>query len=148
MDWNNIYGVIVIAVFMIPNIIYAIKCKKGFENQWHNKTVEIIEQIGRFGCIVFMVINIPYTCFGFWFNGALAIYIAVNAVLTAAYCAIWAICFHGCSLFKALVLSILPSVIFLFSGIMIMSIPLIISAVIFAPCHVLISYKNYLGKEN
>lgn len=142
MDWINIYGLIVIIVFMIPNIIFAIKCKDGFENQWHNKAIETLEQIGRFGCIVFMVINIPYTCSGFWFGNALAIYIAINAVLTGAYCAIWTICFHSSSVFRSLTLSIIPSVIFLFSGIMIMSIPLIITAVIFAPCHILISYKN------
>ena len=48
---------------MIPNIIFAIKCKNGFENKWNNKTVEILEQIGRFGCFLLMCINIPKTYF-------------------------------------------------------------------------------------
>lgn len=46
MDWFNIYGLIFVAVIMIPNILFAIKCKDGFENKWHNKSVEIAEQIG------------------------------------------------------------------------------------------------------
>ena len=30
MDRLNIFGLIFIAIIMIPNIIYAIKCKDGF----------------------------------------------------------------------------------------------------------------------
>lgn len=142
MNTFNIYGLIVIVLIMIPNIVFAMKCKDGFDNLWQNKVVEMLEQIGRFGCFGLMIFNIPYTYFGFWFEGALPVYITVNAVLTAAYCLIWAICFHKNSVFRALALSILPSVIFLFSGIMIYSIPLMITAVIFVPCHILISYKN------
>lgn len=148
MNWLNIYGLIIIIVFMIPNIIFAIKTKDGFNNLWSNKTVEILEQIGRFGCIAFMIINIPHTWFGFWFSGALPVYLTVNACLTIAYCLIWFVCFHKNSVFRALALSILPSVIFLFSGIMILSLPLIITAVIFAPCHILISYKNSILVSN
>ncbi len=33
MDWLNIFGLIMIAVIMIPNIIFAIRCKEGFENK-------------------------------------------------------------------------------------------------------------------
>lgn len=142
MDWINIYGLIFIIVFMIPNIIFAIKKNHGFDNLWHNKVVELFEQIGRFGCIAFMVINIPFTCFGFWFHGALYVYLWVNICLTTIYCTIWFICFHKSSVFRALMLSIIPSIIFLLSGILILSILLIIASIIFAPCHILISYKN------
>lgn len=44
--------------------------------------------------------------------------------------------------FRAIALSVIPSVIFLFSGIISRSVLLIVSAVIFAPCHITISYKN------
>lgn len=144
MDWVNLYGLIWIIIFMIPNIIFAIKNKDDFDNFWHNKTIEILEQIGRFGCIAFMIINIPNTWFGFWFSGGMIVYLTVNICLTIAYCTIWYFCFHTNSVFRALTLSILPSVIFLFSGVMLLSIPLIITAVIFAPCHILISYKNVI----
>lgn len=58
------FGLLFIAVIMIPNIIFAIKCKDGFENKWKNKYVEIIEHIGRFCCFGFMIVNIPGTYFG------------------------------------------------------------------------------------
>ena len=33
-------------VIMVPNVVFAIRCRDGFEN----KPVELMEQIGRFGC--------------------------------------------------------------------------------------------------
>ena len=49
MECLNIFGLIIVAVIMIPNIVFAMKCKEGFKNKWNNKNVETIEQIGRFG---------------------------------------------------------------------------------------------------
>lgn len=142
MEWFNIFGLVFIIIIMIPNIVFAIKCKDGFENKWNNKAVEILEQIGRFGCFGFMIINIPGTWFGWWSDEAFAIYLIINAILVLIYCAIWIVCFRKNSVFRALSLSIIPSVVFLFSGIMCRSVLLIASAVIFAPCHIMISYKN------
>lgn len=142
MNWLNIFGLIFIIIIMIPNIIYAIKCKDGFVNKWQNKTVELLEQIGRFGCFGFMIINIPGTWFGWWSDEAFAGYLIVNVVLIVLYCAIWLMCFRKNTVFRALALSILPSIMFLFSGIMSHSVLLIIASMIFAPCHILISYKN------
>ena len=142
MEWINIFGLVFIAIIMIPNIVFAIKCKDGFENKWNNKSVEIVEQIGRFGCFGFMVINIPGTWFGWWSDNAFSIYLIVNMVLIILYCGIWLICFRKNTVFRALALSIIPSVIFLFSGIMSRSILLIITSLLFAPAHILISYKN------
>ena len=142
MDWLNIFGLIMIAVIMIPNIIFAIRCKKGFENKWSNKFIEIAEQIGRFGCFGFTIINIPGTWFGWWSDEAFAIYLIVDIILVVLYCAIWIICFKKSSIFRALALSVIPSVLFLFNGIMSRSILLLIAAILFAPSHILLSYKN------
>ena len=35
MEWINIYGLAIIAIIMLPNIIYAVKCKDGFINKWN-----------------------------------------------------------------------------------------------------------------
>ncbi len=142
MEWINIFGLIFIVVIMIPNIIFAIKCKDGFANKWKNKFVEMIEQIGRFGCFGFMIINIPGTWFGWWSDEVFAVYLIVNVILVILYCVIWIICFKKNSIFRALALSIIPSILFLFSGIMSRSVLLIIAATIFAPSHITISYKN------
>ena len=142
MEWINIFGLIFMAVIMIPNVIFGLKCKDGFENQWKNRWVEAIEQIGRFGCFGFMIIHIPGTWFGWWSDEAFAVYLIVDTILAALYCLIWIVCFRKNSVFRALALSIIPSVLFLFSGIMSRSVLLIIAAVLFAPSHIAISYKN------
>ena len=142
MEWLNVFGLVMVAVIMIPNILFAMKCKDGFVNKWNNKSVETVEQIGRFGCFGFMIFNIPGTWFGWWSDEAFAVYLVVDAVLVTLYCVIWAVCFRKSSVFRALALSIIPSVLFLFSGIMSRSILLTIAAVLFAPSHILISYQN------
>ena len=142
MDWLNVFGLVFIAVIMIPNIIVAIKNKEGFENKRKNRFLEVAEQIGRIGCFVFMIINIPGTWFGWRSAEAFAFYLITDTLLIAVYCAIWIVCFRKNSVFRALALSGIPSVLFLFSGIMSRSVLLIISSVIFAPSHIIISYRN------
>jgi hypothetical protein len=73
---------------------------------------------------------------------AFSLYLIIDVLLIALYCAIWIICWKKNSVFRALALSIIPSVIFLFSGFMSRSILLIITSILFAPSHILISYKN------
>ncbi len=142
MNWFNVYGLIFIFIIMIPNIIYAVKCKEGFNNLWQNKIVEMLEQAGRFGCFGFMIFSIPGTSFGFPSDEAFALYLIIDTILILAYCVIWCIYFKKNNVFKALSLSTIPSVIFLLSGILSRSVLLLISAAIFAPCHIIISYKN------
>ena len=144
-EFTNFYGLTFMIVIMIPNIIFAVKNKDGFENLWKNKFVELFEQIGRFGrfgCFAFMVVIIPGMGFCFYSKPEFILYLIIDTVLLTAYVLIWIFCFKTNSVFKSLALSIIPSVIFLASGILTHYIALIVSAVIFAPCHILISYKN------
>ena len=108
MKWFNVYGAVLIAVILVPNVRFAVKCRDGFANRWHNRAVACIEQIGRFG---------------WWSDAAFTAYLAGDAALAATYCGIWAVCFRRISVFRALALSIIPSVLF-------------------APSHVLLSYLN------
>lgn len=142
MEWCNVFGLIFMAVILIPNILFAVKCKDGFENKWKNRTVETVEQIGRFGCFGFMIFNIPGTWFGWWSDEAFAVWLVVDALLVGLYCLVGIVCFRKSSVFRALALSILPSVLFLFSGIMTRSVLLTISALLFAPAHIAVSWQN------
>ncbi len=136
------------AIIMIPNIIFSAKCPNGLENLYKNKVVAVLEQIGRYGCFVLMIFNIPYTYFGFWFEHAFGVYLAVNGGLCIAYITFWIVCAKAHAMLKALSLSIIPSAIFLFGGIMLANIPLAVFATIFAINHVLLSYKNAKLKKN
>ncbi|MDE6585206.1 MAG: hypothetical protein K2K80_00815 [Clostridia bacterium] len=141
MSWFNYYGLAIMAVIMIPNIVYAVKCKDGNTSPYHNKAVEIAEQIGRYACFALMIFNIPYTYFNFWFDNALAVYLSVNGGLCLAYLIFWVVCWNKRGRLKALSLSVLPTCIFLFSGVVLASIPLICFAILFGASHIYLSLK-------
>lgn len=136
------YGLIFMSVIMIPNAVFALKCKDGFKNRKNYRAAEIFEQTGRAGCFAFMIINVPGTFFGWISDAAFIMYLTVDAVLALTYCALFIVFFKKNSKFRALSLSIIPSAIFLFSGIASRSVLLTVSAALFAPSHIFISYKN------
>ncbi|MDE5729185.1 MAG: hypothetical protein K2I20_03310, partial [Clostridia bacterium] len=148
IDWFNYYGLAIMAVIMAPNIIYAVLKKDGYKNDYKNKPAEIFEQIGRYACIALMVFNIPYTYFNFWFEHALTVYLCVNGALCLSYLIFWIVCWNSNGMLKALSLSVIPTAIFLFSGVILAYIPLIAAAVIFGVCHILISCKNAATTNN
>ena len=141
MSWFNYYGLIIMAIIMIPNIIYVVKLKNG-ESGEINKAITAIEQIGRYGCFILMIFNIPYLYLNFWFDNALIVYLCVNGVLCFAYLIFWIICWNRHGKLKALSLSIIQSCIFIFSSVMLAYFPLMILSVLFAICHVYVSYKT------
>ena len=147
MDWFNIFGLVFLSIIMIPNVVFAIRCKDGFTNNYRNKTVELMEQIGRLGCFGFMIFNIPGTWFGWVSNESFARYIILDALLVILYCILWIVCWKKNSIFKALALSIIPCAVFLISGIMSRSILLTVAALLFAPAHIFISYQNAKGEK-
>lgn len=147
MNWINIYGVIFMLIIMIPNTIYAAKYKGASQNLWNNRIVEVLEQIGRYSCFSFMVVILPHCGFGFVSNETFALYLVINAILIVLYCIIWIVCFKHNSVFKALALSIIPSLVFLLSGVLTRYWLLFIAAIVFAPCHITISYKNAALKK-
>ena len=142
MEWFNPFGLVFMLAIMIPNIIYATRHPDGFANKWNCKTVELIEQIGRYGCFALMIFNIPGTWFGWWSDETFALYLIINAVLVVLYCLAWMVDFKEQRTLRAIVLSVLPSLVFLFSAVMSRSLLLGLSALLFAPAHILISCKN------
>lgn len=137
----NIYGLAIMAIVMIPNVIFAIK-EKNFESKYHNKIVEIIEQIGRFGSMGLMIFNIQVLEFGYWFNNGKIVYMALTGVLALLYCFVWFIYFKKATMEKAMLLAIIPTIMFLASGIIQGKVLLIITAIFFGIGHITITYNN------
>ena len=147
MEWFNPFGLVFITIIMIPNVVFAIRCKGGFANNYRNKAIEMVEQIGRIGCFGFMIFNIPGTWFGWASNESFALYLILDALLVTLYCVLWIVCWKKNGIFKAFTLSIIPSAVFLISGIMSRSILLTVAALLFAPVHIFISYQNAKGEK-
>ena len=57
MNGLNRYGLVIVIILMIPNIIFLFK-ENHFETQNKNHVVEFIEQVGRFASIGLMIFNI------------------------------------------------------------------------------------------
>lgn len=142
----NFCGLVFVVIILIPNIVFAMTCKYGFENRYQNKLVETLEQIGRFGCFFSMFIMIPYMNKGYWFRQGKAIYLILGFLLVSLYCLGWIVFWRENSIRKSLYLSIIPALLFLESGVVSGNLLLLIFAVVFAPCHILISYWNAVLK--
>ena len=142
MEWFNFIGLVFVIILLVPNIVFAVTHKDGFENNWSNKTVELFEQIGRFGCFILMVFSVPKLTLGFWFEGAKTAYVVAGFVLLFVYCLGWVIFWKESSVKKALLLSVTPSLLFLESGILTLNIPLIVLSAVFSVCHITLSYNN------
>ena len=140
-NWLNVFGLILVVLILIPNIIYAIKFK-DVKNECTNKFMNILEQIGRYACMFFMVFNIGLAKFGFTSIAAFLIYFLGNAILLLAYWVIWILFFIKQTSWKSMALAIIPACIFLICGVTLRHVLLIISAVIFAVGHVYVTKIN------
>ncbi len=146
MDVFQFWGLLFVALLLAPNLIFARTHPDGFANCHVSKTLETLEQIGRFGCFGLMIFQLPGLCPGYWFPGAQTVYLAAGGALLLLYELGWIVFWRESSLRKALVLSILPSLLFLESGIVTGNAPLTAAALLFAPCHILISCRNAVAQ--
>lgn len=143
--WINVFGILIIVVMLVPNIIYAIK-NKDLENRYNNKVVNWAEQIGRYASMGLTVF--PVGVAGFDTDGCMLAYLIGNSVLLVAYLGVWVLYFQRKTLQKALLLAIIPTIIFLLCGVTLKHPILIISSVIFGISHILITYKNNCPDES
>lgn len=141
LRWINIYGLLIVIVMLLPNIIYAVKFR-GMENKCKNKVMNIIEQIGRYASMFLMIFMIGLDKLGFSSPEAFIIYFVGNIILLIAYWIIWILFFIKKNLWKSIALALIPTAIFLLSGITLRHYLLVISAVFFGIGHVYVTYQN------
>lgn len=142
MSWFNYYGLIAVVAILLPNIIAAMVDKDAFQNKFNSKALVVVEQVGRYCSMAFMVFNIPYTYFNFWFDNALAVYLIVGGCLILFYYLGWIVFRKNMCTIKMIWLSVTPTVLFLFCAILVASIPLVLSSILFGIGHITISYNN------
>ena len=139
--WINVFGAIIVILMLIPNIVYAIK-NKGEKNYCTNLFMNIIEQIGRYACIVLMWLPLLVWKFGFASVFEMMLYLACNGLFLAVYWITFAVYMNRKSIQLALVLAIVPACIFIFSGILLRHWLLAGFAILFAVGHIFVTYKN------
>lgn len=139
MDRINIIGILIVVLILIPNIIYAFKFR-GIENKCKNKIMNVMEQVGRYACMLFMIINVGE--FGFSGIGTFLVYFLGNAVLLLSYWIFWILYFIKQSFGKSMALAIIPTVIFLLSAVTLQHVVLLIAAVLFGVGHIYVTCQN------
>lgn len=141
ISWLNTFGLILVVLLLIPNIIYAIKVKDQ-TNRCTNKFMNVLEQIGRYGCMFLMVFNIGVAELGFCSVLTFLLYVFGNIMMMIMYWGIWMLYFHKPKYWMQMELAILPTCIFLLSGITMQHYLLVMSGVIFGVAHIYVTKKN------
>ena len=139
--WISVFGAVIVILMLIPNIVYAIK-NKGEKNLCTNRFMNVIEQIGRYACIVLMWLPLLVWKFGFASVFEMILYTGGNVLLLAAYYIAFAVYMKRMTAGLAIALAILPSCIFLLSGVILRHWLLAGFAVLFAVGHIYVTYKN------
>ena len=139
--WMNVFGLIIIVLFLIPNIIYKIKIK-NHKKLNINKFMKILEQIGQYGCMFLMVFDFGMGELGFGSIEAFLVYIFGNVILLILYWILWMLYFIKEAYWKKITLAVMGTCLFLLSGITMMYTLLIIFGIIFGIGHIYIVSKN------
>ncbi len=139
--WINVFGAVIVILMLIPNIVYAIN-NKDEKNLCTNRLMNLIEQVGRYGCIVLMWFPLLVWKFGFTSVFEMLLYLFGNGILLTAYWVVFAIYMKRKSPSLAITLVILPSCIFLLSGIVLRHWLLVVFAVLFAVGHIYVTKNN------
>lgn len=139
--WINLFGGFVVIIMLIPNVIYAVK-NKGTENKCSNIVFNIIEQIGRYSSMALMVFPLLIWEFGFQSVPAMILFFLCDTVLLLVYLLIWRLYFIKPVLKTALYLAVIPTLIFLISGILLRHWLLVLATVLFGIGHIYVTIEN------
>ena len=137
----NPLGIAIILLMMVPNVIFALR-HRDMENKCKNRLMNLLEQIGRYGCLVLMIICIGLDKFGFGSVEDFLIYLFGSALLLLAYFIFWILYGKSPSRKKALALAIIPCCLFLLCGVTLRQWPLVVFAVFSCVCHVCVTLSN------
>ena len=139
--WINVLGAGVVALMLIPNIVYAVKNREE-KNRRGNRLLNAVEQVGRYACIVLMWMPLLVWEFGFAGAAEMLLYTAGNGALLAVYWFTFARYLKEKTKPRALILAIVPSCIFLMSGLLLRHWLLVGFALLFAAGHISLTLKN------
>ena len=139
--WINGVAAGIVVLMLIPNIVYAIK-NRDEKNLCTNRVMNGIEQVGRYACIVLMWLPLLVRKFGFHSVLEMLLYLLGNCALLIAYWIVFFLHMRKRSTASALTLAILPSCIFLMSGVLLRHPLLMGFAALFAVGHIWVTLYN------
>ena len=141
----NLFGAGIVVLIMIPNIIYAARQKQDETQIEVPRGLSACEQVGRYGCIILMWLPLLVWKFGFGSVEEFLIYLIGNGALLLCYYLSWMLYSRKKTLSVAMALAIIPTAIFLLSGILLHHWLLVAFAILFGACHCTITYMTHKG---
>ena len=141
--WINLFGAGIVVLIMIPNIIYAARQKQDETQIEVPHGLSACEQVGRYGCIILMWLPLLVWKFGFGSVEEFLIYLIGNGALLLCYFLSWMLYSRKKTLSVAMALAIIPTAIFLLSGMLLRHWLLVVFAILFGASHCTITYVTH-----
>ena len=141
--WINLFGAGIVVLIMIPNIIYAAGQKQDETQIEVPRGLSACEQVGRYGCIILMWLPLLVWKFGFGSVEEFLIYLIGNGALLLCYYLSWMLYSRKKTLSVAMALAIIPTAIFLLSGLLLRHWLLVAFAILFGFAHCTITYMTH-----
>ena len=138
----NLAGGILVALILVPNIIYALR-NPGAENKCTNKWMNLMEQVGRYGSMALMVLPIGVWKFGFPSLGDLLLWLFGNGTLLLLYWGCWIPYLRNPGRKLAIALAVIPTCIFILSGLTLQHWLLVITGIVFGVGHIYVTLENH-----
>ena len=141
-NWINWINMAAVVWLVLINVIVA---RKGLSDSYNNKhsIVNILEQIGRYGCMVLMILPVFTSGWKFGFDSVveMLIWISLTILLLAIYSFFWVKKANG-NVFVFYGLALVPTVLFLLNGIILRHPALVVASLVFGIFHFLIVKEN------
>lgn len=137
----NFFNLAIIVIMLVPNVIYALN-NRDIKNKCTNKAMNVAEWVGRFGCMLFMVVPFGVGEFGFYNVIDFIVYLFANAALLAVYLIFWKMYEKKPNVVKAVVLVVVPTLIFFICGATLRHFILLACTVMFGVSHIYITIVN------
>lgn len=139
--WLNLTGAGILALMLVPNAVYAAR-KPGQQNACKSRLLNALEQAGRYGCMLLMVVPLGVGEFGFASAEGLVLWCTLGAALLLAYLLCWVRHFRRPSFANAVLLAALPCVLFFARGMFLRHYLLCAFAVLLALTHIPVTVCN------
>lgn len=91
-NWINVFGLVIVTLILIPNIVYAVR-HRSERNLCENRFMNLLEQLGRYGSMIFLCLYFGGSEFGFSSVAEFLCYLIGSAILLLTYWILWVIFF-------------------------------------------------------
>ena len=144
-NWINWINVLAVACLILINVIVS---RKGLSDSFNSKhlIINILEQIGRYGCMALMILPIFTRGWKFSFASVaeMLIWLSLTILLLIIYSFLWVKKGNG-KVEILYALAVVPAILFLLNGILLRHPALVVVSLVFGIFHFIIIKENAMS---